>query len=1169
MVGLVLVLDLWAGLSGSILALLALGLRVIAIAAESNEDACAVALANLPGLIHIEWVEEVRASDVSRVLERRSFLAVLVGGGSPCQGNSTLNRKRKNLNDERSCQPLLLRALYDEICALKVVVERAITVLCWLENVASAQPETKRQYSDWLQASYVLIRAQCFGWIDRNRCFWGRSQTRTLAEANWSSVPQAVIVNADGAEPELRYSGAKPIPRAPSMEDGYVLGIDPRLVMKGEQPPLYPFTREFWHPRDPGVEARVSAAALDRWEKDHRRFPAGAYEANHLAWRDNSWRTPSPRERASIHGFPTRVVDAVPTKGRSRDQVVAIQNSLIGNGFHLPSVMLFFCALLSLVDKSAARQVDIEHRMSYGPAEAALRSRIRGSVFEPGLFLHYPGLIDGPSLVEDIARQVAAADIAPEVWSEVADNISHDDLASLQSYWVDTQLRCRSASPQGPEWSAQASRSMLPASLGTQRYPGNSRRGLDHLIQPGLGKEGHLKVALTVKSPFRPGQAIDDDIRFAARALALMGPYLTEWKRKQERAFGRLCKALAPASAAVEAALSPAISTVAGPKRPVVMAALTSLMRWPDRSQAECFIKGFRAFGTIPEANVFRELPRAHDDPATLDPAFWGPAATAALHELLRSRPPKEAAKIFDATKAEIQKGWLGPCMDAKDLNRKYGVGQWRFIPRFLLQQRDKERLIDDALRGGQNGNTHTCETIYTLTVDWLGEVLSAMCLAIASEWGDLGPEASTAAVLEVLPEWFQPVLGVDDLPDAYRGCPIHPDDQRGCIVAYWDPARQKWSFSESRAMLFGLSAAVLGFNRLPTLASAAMRRLFAVCAGAYFDDIASVGCACHNGLGQRIVGTVLRALGAPVAPEKSLPMAQHRVWLGVAANLASIVTTGELLVRPKDAAVSQVVNGIGGAYREGALGKSAAAKLRGQSNWTGSFTAGKCGRIGLEVLKVKQYVGPPALDHHDKEALLFLAAVTLAQPERSSLVAGAREAPALLYTDASHEPEQGQPPRMGWVLFCKGQTPIGGTVDIPLEVISSWMDRKTQIFAAEAFAPYAAIWNLRALLKGRDLVVFIDNEGAASAQIRGSSKVDDVGSIVQSTHWLLLELQCRMWVEWIDSNSNLSDGLSRDGLLDEWTLRQSWSLSRGCVPPWRNDLKQQLVSCSRTLGLV
>ena len=73
--GLVVVLDLWAGFSGALIALLSLGLRVVAVAAETNQQAVAVARANFPNLVEVEFVEEVRGEILRPLLARRSVEA--------------------------------------------------------------------------------------------------------------------------------------------------------------------------------------------------------------------------------------------------------------------------------------------------------------------------------------------------------------------------------------------------------------------------------------------------------------------------------------------------------------------------------------------------------------------------------------------------------------------------------------------------------------------------------------------------------------------------------------------------------------------------------------------------------------------------------------------------------------------------------------------------------------------------------------------------------------------------------------------------------------------------------------------------------------------------------------------------------------------------------------
>ena len=63
------------------------------------------------------------------------------------------------------------------------------------------------------------------------------------------------------------------------------------------------------------------------------------------------------------------------------------------------------------------------------------------------------------------------------------------------------------------------------------------------------------------------------------------------------------------------------------------------------------------------------------------------------------------------------------------------------------------------------------------------------------------------------------------------------------------------------------------------------------------------------------------------------------------------------------------------------------------------------------------------------------------------------------------------------------------------------------------------------------------------SALIRGVSKVSDAAQLAELFHALLLQLASRAWVEWIDSDSNPADGLSRLGLRDPWTAQQDWIL--------------------------
>ena len=112
------------------------------------------------------------------------------------------------------------------------------------------------------------------------------------------------------------------------------------------------------------------------------------------------------------------------------------------------------------------------------------------------------------------------------------------------------------------------------------------------------------------------------------------------------------------------------------------------------------------------------------------------------------------------------------------------------------------------------------------------------------------------------------------------------------------------------------------------------------------------------------------------------------------------------------------------------------------------------------------------------------------------------------MYSDASHA--VGVRTRLGWVLFTNN---------------------------AEAFAVLAAIWQHRDLLTGKVVIFFVDNEAAASAMIKGHSRLLVVGTMAMCVHLLLIRYNIAVWFEWVDSDSNLADGLSRDCLEDPWTL--------------------------------
>ena len=145
--------------------------------------------------------------------------------------------------------------------------------------------------------------------------------------------------------------------------------------------------------------------------------------------------------------------------------------------------------------------------------------------------------------------------------------------------------------------------------------------------------------------------------------------------------------------------------------------------------------------------------------------------------------------------------------------------------------------------------------------------------------------------------------------------------------------------------------------------------------------------------------------------------------------------------------------------------------------------------------------------------------------------------------------------PRLGWLVFDPevGRLPvIAATLDVPLDVVATWKKREQQIYPSEAFAPLVAILD-SPILESRDIIWFIDNEAACATLIRGSSSQIDVQCIAEASQLLFAIRSLRVWIEWVDTHSNPSDGLSRDGIADEWCRSHGVTPRVANQPPWKS----------------
>jgi len=684
------------------------------------------------------------------------------------------------------------------------------------------------------------------------------------------------------------------------------------------------------------------------------------------------------------------------------------------------------------------------------------------------------------------------------------------------------------------------------------------------MVPTGIGKDNHILFASALRSPYENLGHADDDIRAAARCIGIFGPFIRRWRSLQMRSWKIVCDKLLPLDDLLRATMVTDVKRVAEAKRPAVMAMTTIILRWPDLAQPALYVTGFPMVGELEECNVFKKI-TAKNDAAKEEAAaeFLGPSAVQWVDEIEQSQPRwAHVEEIHRQTQAEQEKGWCGAWMTRQQMDKYYGAGMWRPQKRFLIEQASgKLRVIDDALRSGHNKATKCFETIYTLANDFsvmAAQVLLQEILRAAYPGIDLTQDVGH--LISLIPAWVDLQHLVQDMSDAYRQVPADPEQGALLHVAVWVPG-QGWRYSQMFGNPFGMTSSVLNFNRLPTLLVSAARRIFSVIAGAYFDDNNAVDVGCANRSGEAALVTVFTDCGAFLNEAKAMPPASRRNFLGLDIDLGPAVSEGQCHVDLKEHMKTDIVAYVDTILKEGKCTSGKASKLRGLLGWSATGTYGKCGRVGQTALLKRQYEEDityltPALT----QALQFAKELLTVVPRKSIQMLGLRPSPVIVYSDAWFQPysegptEDGLRCRLGWVAFDKRTPqPYGGTMPIPDSILAEWIQRDQQVFVAEALAVLAASLVHVDRFKNQDIIWFVDNVGAMATLIKGSSGQADCANVCSAAHLLWAQHGTRVWFEWVASDDNPSDGLSRYGLLDEWTRARTpaWVTEEYEPPQW------------------
>ena len=658
-----------------------------------------------------------------------------------------------------------------------------------------------------------------------------------------------------------------------------------------------------------------------------------------------------------------------------------------------------------------------------------------------------------------------------------------------------------------------------------------------------------VEVAMRAEHPFAP-IACDRAIWRSAFLLATRGPKaMVELRLKELVKWKVRARELEPAETKLHGSLHPDVRGSVGRKRLHLLREMLKAADFPCADLIfDSMVGGFSVFGEVRPTGVFPEFRR----PPAASEATLEDEAPAARRALRASPPPSHdddlLCRVYEETTDEVQRGWLRGPLTEEDLDLKF---KW-WIPsrRFGVRQGEKVRAVDDYSIYGHNECTGTSERIDVGGVD--NVVSIARCLMqvlgpdsamveVSLPDGDLctGPRSSDLGPCVLRGKLW-------DLSKAYRQLPRTPSQAHASIVAVFNLGRSCWEFFEQLALPFGATAAVYHFNLVARGIQTILVRLFGICCCHYFDDFPVIEHATLCNSAQFIIDQLLELLGWDT--KEQVPFDAVFEPLGVVVDLSGS-RDGTVCVRNKESRVAELEAAVADARSSGDLSAHEARRLRGRFVFSRSQAFGRCGAPSLRLLGALAEARRPR-QHEVADAIAALSRLgALLRSAPSRLVRASLPMPVLIFVDGACDPGESLPAvGVGACIFDEGEAEYFGE-QAGLELVGVWADRPDQqvIAQAELVPVLMAIETWCTRLRGRPVVVFIDNDAARFGLISGYSPVVASAAIISAAWAAIAKLGAYAWFARVPTVCNPADGPSRAKFAEMASLPRSRRVEPVC----------------------
>ena len=699
--------------------------------------------------------------------------------------------------------------------------------------------------------------------------------------------------------------------------------------------------------------------------------------------------------------------------------------------------------------------------------------------------------------------------------------------------WRETQ-GLHTYGPLGPARVTKTDNRAFRASGGQQVGAYAHKAALSPLVSFGMSPDEHFQAALEagcVPSPLEVQGAHDEDLLFAAEMTKAHANQGGDRRLEAVGAIRELKHRWRSVTHRLKRAQTATVHAVTRQRDIGLLTLLAMLVMWPDTAFGFHLTRGFPAVGFAPWSGIFehREV-----SPVTQD-TVWNGAMESNARIRAGLRPSTCDAVITAKTEVDCEKGFCTPAMRREELERTVKGRRYRLIRRFAIEQGGNYRVIDDAADGGQSESSVDANRLRFCSAVQPAYHVALLANAYAAEGAPLPPGEGI---------WS----GGEDWPDAYRFTPMDPEDALACVVVYWHDEWGEPAYHIYYGLLFGLPNAVTSFNRFSRLAEALVRRLLFLLFSMYFDDGTMQDWEKSAAGSQSAVAGFMELIGSPWAQKKTQPCAPTADFLGLVHDLQE-VDRGVVSLWPRERLVNKVEAMVSTALEDEKLTSGAAAKLYGLANFLESGMFGKLGRAGLNPIKDRaQARGQQEMTAGIRESLELVRELLLLRPRRSFQVGQYHGERFVVASDAAYEAGVGTG---GFLVVMRPaqaeESRHARVVELPQELYEIWGSQVTYIAQLELYMILAAVTAFADDFRDKRGVWFVDNIAALMALVRGRSNSESLDQMALRIHAALFSIRAWIYFEWVSSESNWADGISRDGLADQWQQRHSFEPGR-CV---------------------